>query len=370
MLKKIAVLSRYDRHGASSRLRMMQFEQAFAVAGVQLDFFPLFDDQYLADLYSGKGKSKVQIFKSYFRRLWILLFKIFAYDAVWLEKELFPGLPAFFEKGLSFWKPIVVDFDDAVFHNYDLSPSWWLGVFLKHKIDNVMKSSKAVVVGSPYLQERAWAAVGSQKDKVHFIPTVIDEKKYGISSSSSVAGSMGRKNESKIVIGWIGSPSTEFYLKELESVFQNLQKNFPQVEFQWMGVSSKFSLSGVSFVRVPWSEESEVSWIQQVDIGIMPLRETPWELGKCGYKLIQFMACGKPVVASRVGANIEIVDESVGFLCQNPDQWVNAFRCLIQDVELRKRQGDCGRQAVFQKYSIAAVQNKLICLFQNLTVRK
>ncbi len=381
MLKKIAVLSRYDRQGASSRLRMMQFEEVFSKNGIQLEYFPLFDHVYLKNLYQGKGKSKLHILKCYFYRLYVLLFKLSSADVVWLEKELFPGFPSIFEKCLSYYKPYVVDYDDAVFHNYDLSSSFWMGTLLKNKIDKVMKWSRSVVVGSPYLQDRAWKAVGEHKNKVHFIPTVIDEKKYGISSENSSKDQQGNLNISsdnfsktpeslpKVVIGWIGSPSTEFYLKELESVFQNIQKKYPQVEFQWMGVSDNFALNGVSFVRVPWSEESEVSWIQKVDIGIMPLRSTPWELGKCGYKLIQFMACGKPVVASKVGANIQIVDEEVGFLCQKQEQWIQAFQALIPDFELRKKTGASARKKVSQYYSIAAIEKKLLHIFLLLDKR-
>jgi glycosyltransferase involved in cell wall biosynthesis len=40
----------------------------------------------------------------------------------------------------------------------------------------------------------------------------------------------------------------------------------------------------------------------------MPLPDSPWERGKCGYTLVQYTACGVPVVASPVGVNRELVE--------------------------------------------------------------
>ena len=55
----------------------------------------------------------------------------------------------------------------------------------------------------------------------------------------------------------------------------------------------------------------------------MPLFDTPWERGKCAYKLIQYMACGLPTVASDIGANRDVmVDGTTGYLVRTAEQWI------------------------------------------------
>jgi glycosyltransferase involved in cell wall biosynthesis len=106
---------------------------------------------------------------------------------------------------------------------------------------------------------------------------------------------------------------------------------------------------------LPWSEDREASLVAGFDIGIMPLSDGPWERGKCGYKLIQYMAVGKPVVASAVGANVEIVTYGAcGELVSGPDDWIRALDRLLEDSELRDACGSSGRRAVEERYSLQA----------------
>lgn len=105
--------------------------------------------------------------------------------------------------------------------------------------------------------------------------------------------------------------------------------------------------------RLPWAEETEGRLIQSMDIGIMPLDDTPWSRGKCGYKLIQYMACGLPVVASPVGVNSEIVEDGVtGFLASSDAEWRDAISRLLADADLRRRMGEAGRKRMEELYSL------------------
>ena len=100
---------------------------------------------------------------------------------------------------------------------------------------------------------------------------------------------------------------------------------------------------GLPIASVPWSEDTEVASLQTLDVGIMPLLDGPFERGKCGYKLIQYMACGLPVVASPVGVNRQIVEHGVnGFLAETPAQWAEALQTLLADPALRERMGQAG----------------------------
>ncbi len=108
------------------------------------------------------------------------------------------------------------------------------------------------------------------------------------------------------------------------------------------------------------TEETEVESISECDVGLMPLFDSPWERGKCGYKLIQYMACGLPVVASDVGVNSEIVQDEVnGFLARSSEDWVNSLERLLTDTEMRKRMGKAGRQRVEEEYCIQKTAPKL-----------
>src|SRR5690606_16069608 len=110
-------------------------------------------------------------------------------------------------------------------------------------------------------------------------------------------------------IVWIGSPSTVRYLKNLE---QSLQQLAQRISFQLRVIGGgEIVIPGVNIQSIPWSEDTEVANIAGADVGVMPLLDSPWERGKCGYKLIQYMACGLPVVASPIGVNTEIVSPSV-----------------------------------------------------------
>jgi glycosyltransferase involved in cell wall biosynthesis len=117
----------------------------------------------------------------------------------------------------------------------------------------------------------------------------------------------------------------------------------------------------------PWAENTEVAEIQQFDIGIMPLADTVWERGKCGYKLIQYMACGKPVVASPVGVNKLIVRHGMnGFLARTDSEWFDALDALCQDAALRKRMGNNGRKVMEQNYSLQITAPKLTDLIRSV----
>ena len=111
-------------------------------------------------------------------------------------------------------------------------------------------------------------------------------------------------------------------------------------------------IAGVEVIERSWSLEHEVSVIRGFDVGVMPLPNNPWTRGKCAYKLIQCMACAVPVIASKVGANLEVVPTECGLLVDSSHEWLEAFRRLASDKLLRERMGIAARQWVEQHYSL------------------
>lgn len=347
---KVLYLTKYSRKGASSRLRSYQYFPFLEAEGISVTVKPLFDDAYLEKLYSGK-KPVAEILKAYIKRFFVL-FTVFGYDKIVIEKEIFPYLPSWTERILSFLGvKYIVDYDDAIFHNYDLNPNQWIRFFLKDKIDLVMRSAQTVIAGNEYLAERAQKA-GAKK--VVVIPTVIDIERYHYKQIFS---------KDKTVIGWIGSPSTFKYVKTIFPVFEKLAEQYP-IDVQIVGAKEAVSVSfPIRFVE--WTEDSEVGAISSFDIGIMPLEDSPWEKGKCSYKLIQYMACGIPVVASPVGMNTEVVSEGHnGFLAKDAADWFNALEELSNGKDKCRTFGSSGRQLIERSFTVQSQLEKLVTLLR------
>ncbi|HED15622.1 MAG TPA: glycosyltransferase [Gammaproteobacteria bacterium] len=337
---RVLILSRYGRLGASSRVRLLQYIPYLESKGWKIDVRPLFSDDYLRSLYSSQSRI-VSVIAGYWRRIKVLTHAR-KYDLIWLEKEIFPFAPALAERLLNkLGVRYVVDYDDALFHRYDMHRSRLIRSLLGHKIDTVMKHATLVVAGNEYLAERARTA---NSRRVEIVPTVVDMTRYKVAQ---------QEGNRPLVVGWIGSLSTSYYLSIIATVIESLKRDF-DVRFVAVG-ADVVTLKGIPIEVLPWSEETEVQAIQMFDIGIMPLRDSPWERGKCGYKLVQYMACGLPVVASPVGVNNQLVEHGVnGFLADDEHDWVQALQRLLGDQDLRHKMGTQGRKRVEIMYSLQA----------------
>ena len=154
-----------------------------------------------------------------------------------------------------------------------------------------------------------------------------------------------------VTIGWIGSPHTSKYLDELANALERLNQAY-HIKFLMVNGEKKLSFTGHVEI-VPWSEEGEVDALLQMDIGIMPLPDSPWERGKCGYKLIQYMACGLPVVATPIGINRDIVHHGVnGYLAYTENEWVDCLGRLIIDSKKRQEMGTKGYELVQRSFTL------------------
>lgn len=337
---KAVMLTRYERSGASSRLRLIQYAGPLGLQGISSSLQPFFDDSYLSRLYSGHS-TLTSTLVAYARRAWQLL-KVGRGDLLWLEKEALPWLPWGLERALLPQAlPLVVDYDDAVFHRYDLHRSAAVRRLLGRKLDRLMASASLVTAGNRYLAERAREA-GAQR--VEIVPTVVDLTTYTLRPEPF--------SENAATIGWIGTPSTwtEYMGPMMPLLTQAAEAAGARITAVGAG---RAAAAHLLLDNLSWAEESEVERIHAMDIGIMPLTDTPWSRGKCGYKLIQYMACGIPVIASPVGVNAEIVEHGVnGFLASSAAEWAEALQTLLHDPDLRARMGEAGRRKVEHEYSL------------------
>src|SRR5512138_1145517 len=140
----ILVLTRYARLGSSSRVRFYQYFPYLRSQGVQITSAPFFDDEYVRRIYSNQPVGFFYVLQAYLKRL-LQVVRSSRSDLLWIEKELFPWLPAWAEKILSFFGiRYVVDYDDAVFHRYDMHKSKAMRMLVGHKIDQVMRHAALV----------------------------------------------------------------------------------------------------------------------------------------------------------------------------------------------------------------------------------
>lgn len=337
---KVIALTRYDRLGASSRVRFMQYFQTLDQMGVEVCMHPLFSDDYVRNLQAGK-RNKWAVALAYLRRI-ALLMRLPSDSLFWVEKDALPWLPAWLEMLLlRRSRAYVLDYDDAVFHTYDQHKSQMVQKLLGKKHASLMRQATLVIAGNNYI---AGYANAQGAKWVEVLPTVIDLARY-----SALPSKMDITNISTLpVVGWIGQRATAHFLLTIETVIKRLAKE-GNASFHAVGINP--GELGLPMKAIKWSEESEVDSIGQFDIGIMPLEDGPFERGKCGYKLIQYMACGIPVIASPVGVNTVIVEHGVnGYLASTEAEWEFALVKLLESSELRMRLGNNGREKVEQFY--------------------
>lgn len=342
---RVLLLNRYSQLGASSRIRTYQYLPLLQASGIEVKTSALFDDEYIINLYAGKRVSRISLLKAFAVRLRAMTQKN-KFDLIWVEKEMLPWLPGWMEKLLAGRGiPWIVDYDDAIFHSYDRHKRRIVRAMLGQKIDRLMAHSSLVIAGNEYLASRARYAGA---ENVEILPSAVDLERY---TSSAVQDKSLIDQDKVFSIGWMGSPATKNYLLVIRAALKEVCAN-DGVKLILVG-SGNLELPDVQPEIRPWTEATEIEELRRFDAGIMPLADDDWSRGKCGYKLIQYMASSLPVIASPVGANKDIVEDGVnGILASSNNEWVSAIRTLKSDHELRKHMGINGRKRVEARYCL------------------
>jgi glycosyltransferase involved in cell wall biosynthesis len=272
-------------------------------------------------------------------RKWWLRRSIFGlasdFDVTFLQKRLFGWTDLQLLR--RFAKRLVYDFDDAVMYRSFPNPPD--SRTRAKRFSNTVRASDLVIAGNEYLLKEAMKFNPSSI----IIPTVVDEERY-----------IPKKiwNKGKVTLGWIGTESTLIYLKKLTPVFKILSSRIKDIELKI--VCNQFpDIPEIKVIKKKWKYEEEIEDLHSFDIGLMPLDDDPWSRGKCGFKLLQYMACGIPCVCSPVGVNREIVKHGKsGFWAVDIEAWVLHISMLINDPSLRRRMGEEARKFVLDNYSL------------------
>lgn len=200
--------------------------------------------------------------------------------------------------------------------------------------------SRFAVAGNEYLAD--WLRQNTPDTPVYKIFPSLDLKHYQKEGKNKT-----ELSGAKVRIGWIGSEGNLRDLLIIKDVLKRITLDFTA---DLVIISSKMPDGFEDFaIFVQWEPDRDAALIQDLHIGIMPLEDNPRNMGRCGYKMIQYMAAGLPVISSAQGAAIELVQEGVnGFLCRSDDEWYRALQKLILDSPLRIEMGLIGRQSVEQ----------------------
>ena len=338
---KVAVFPRYSSLGASSRVRFYQYAPKLEASNFEAVFSPFLPDKYLADLYRGSRQSSATISWAYLNRiakLWNLRYA----DVWWVEKELIPWVPSAIERLLlpQIIPRLVVDFDDAIWEQFrEFRISILRGV-IERKIPKSLSRAQGVVVGNQSLLQYAKEHFDGD---THTIPSVID--------SSTLHPGL-EMPETKFIFGWIGTPVTfKRYVLPLMDLYESIAQSLG-AEF-WLIGAGEASMSNEHIKNWEWSSERESKLLNSIDVGLMPLKDDAWSRGKCGYKIIQSMAVGSPVLASPVGVNREIIQHGEnGFLIHSEEEWGHYLSLLATQPELRKEMGESASATVRQKFTV------------------
>ena len=356
MSKRIIFIAPYPHTQApSQRFRFEQYLGILEESGFEIEVHPFLNEKDWAPLYK-KGSFLLKAFgmlRSFARRF-ELLFKLRKFDCVFIHREASMIGPPVFEFIIAkiLKKKYIYDFDDAIWlPNYSQSNARFHKLKAYGKVKHIIRWADEVCVGNEFLKSYALEF----NSNVQVIPTTVD--------TINVHNKITDHDSEELIIGWTGSHTTMDYLPFLVPVLQRLEKEF---KFKFRIISNhppQFQLDSLEFVK--WNKDTEIEDLSKINIGVMPLEDSAWTKGKCGFKGLQYMALQIPSVMSNVGVNNEIIDSKRnGFLCETADDWYSTLHELMSKPELRKSIGTAGQETVKNNYSVEANTPKYKALFQ------
>lgn len=245
-------------------------------------------------------------------------------------------------------KRIVYDFDDAVMHGFRGDSTT-----RARKFRNMVRHAEAVFCGNNFLFQEAKK---HRADAIYYVPTVVNTDEYPVKKHSETE---------QMVVGWIGSRSTLRYLVDLEQLVLNASDT-AGVIFKIVADRS-LNTKAANVVFEKWAADQEKDMLNSFDIGVMPLRDDIWSRGKCGLKLIQYMASGLPSIAHPFGVAQEIISNGVnGMLRRDIDGWKEAIEVLSSDTQKRAIMGKAARDVIEERYSLRVWGPRVVEIIENL----
>jgi glycosyltransferase involved in cell wall biosynthesis len=342
-IKLLIIAAHRFNRSPSQRFRFEQYLKLFEKKGISYELSHIISEKDDMYFYSeGYFFRKLWIlFKSYLKR-WKDALRVKKYDAVFLQREAIMTRTTLFERMLAKRRPLIYDFDDAIW-KMDVSAANRNLKWMKNpkKTGRIIKHAKLVVAGNNYLANYA----KQFNSNVLVIPTTVD---------TGLFRPLPKKNAT-IVIGWSGSKTTIKHFELAVPVLKKIKEKYgDRITYQVIGEPS-YKNEELGIAGKAWKAETEVSDLNGFDIGIMPLPNDEWSKGKCGLKGLTYMALEIPTIMYNIGVNSEIIQHGEnGFLYQTDTELEQLLETLIDDALLREKIGKQGRKRVEEKYSVTA----------------
>jgi len=241
-------------------------------------------------------------------------------------------------------RPRILDVDDAI---------WLTSRF--GSADRLARRCDGIICGNEWLAEH----FAKQNKSIHVVPTAVDTRVWVPLAQNEAPR--------RRAIGWIGTSGNLKYLYGIERALWGVIKNTPDVDVLVIcdRPPSFHHLPADRVVYRSWRESNEVADIQGMTVGLMPLEDSPWAWGKCSFKMLQYMACAVPAVASPVGMNKQVAALGGALLATSEAEWVDALRTLLTDEPLRHRLGAQGRATVEAHYSTPVIAGQLAKIYRS-----
>lgn len=356
--KKMLVICPYPEDVApSQRLTFEQYYNYFREQGYEVETSSFISKEFWQFIYK-KGNVFSKVFytgKGYWQRMKDLL-RLRHYDVVYVHLWVTPFGPPIFE-----WlfrkvaKKIIYDIDDLVYIGQKNKAHPFVSVIKgKKKPIQLIKHADHVITCTPYLDQ----FVRKFNQHTTDISVTINTKRYQPKTDYSTID--------KFTIGWSGSHSTSKYLHLLDDVLRELAT---EIEFKLLVMGDvTFTIPGVEVEALPWKEEYEVDTISRFDVGLYPLPDEEWVLGKSGGKALQYMALGVPTVATAIGAIYRIINDGEnGFLAASQADWKAHLLKLSANQALRERVGKAAAATVQQRFSVDANNEVYLSILNKVT---
>jgi glycosyltransferase involved in cell wall biosynthesis len=351
---RVLFLVQYPETAPSPRYRVYQMIPWLEANGVNCHVVPMIGTQdFVRSRATGDLFWKSKLMWRAFRNRMRIASRASEYDLVYVLKGAFLYGPPIIERKIRRQQvPMIFDFDDAIHIHKKSTFNPLLDMFRStERVPETIRMVDQIVVPNSYLADYSRQFT----DKVTVVAEAEDTDKFTMRQK--------HQNSDRIVIGWVGSPSTAKYLKLITPALQRVCQLYPHAVVRVVG--GTYEAEGVRTETIPWSLENEVSLFQALDIGIMPLPLEEWSKGKSGCKLRQYMASGVPGVATSIGYNCELVENGkTGFLVTEQEEWVEALSKLIQSAVMRQSIADAARQSVVERFSIPGIGPQLKQVFE------